>query len=312
MSDDGSVAAPAPMTRRRPSSDYRPPPVDDDRTRSRAERASSRARLVGRRTMLRVPPGTAWCSRCGWIRGWRAGVQTRCRREAARGGGRAAASTCRQPSTAASRAADRRGGRSAAGARRGHGLGSLRWAGGLVRRGGPRRRARLRSPLAVGDGDVRVAAGVGIVIAQERLGPRERHRHRRCAVTTRSCERSSSRCGTRRQAAGGSRALDMAAYSDLVSIREMAAYAWPHSGWTGIPQTPRRPARSRTRTAGRRGSPDAPCLELDAGFPSSLCNRPVFDRSRSATSAPRTCSTARRGGRRVRRRAAPGGDRLAP
>jgi hypothetical protein len=73
--------------------------------------------------------------------------------------------------------------------------------------------------------------------------------------------------------------LDLAAYSDLVSIEEAAAYAAIHSGWTGSPQ-----ARDALVLADENAwsPPEVPMRliwVLDAGFPRPVCNRPLFDRS---------------------------------
>jgi hypothetical protein len=71
--------------------------------------------------------------------------------------------------------------------------------------------------------------------------------------------------------------FDMAAYSDLVSIDEEAAYALAHPGWTGIPQ-----AREALGLVDENSwSPWETQMRLvwvlDAGLPRPLCNRPIFD-----------------------------------
>jgi len=73
-------------------------------------------------------------------------------------------------------------------------------------------------------------------------------------------------------------ALDMAAYSDLVSIRELAAYAAALGPWTGIPQ-----CRKAVGLASENAwSPPEVMMRLlwtlDAYRTPVLCNAPVFDR----------------------------------
>ncbi len=71
--------------------------------------------------------------------------------------------------------------------------------------------------------------------------------------------------------------FDMAAYNDLVSIQELAAYVMLHPGWTGIPRAREAldlvdenswsPWETRMRNI----------WDLDAQLPRPLCNRPIFD-----------------------------------
>jgi hypothetical protein len=74
-------------------------------------------------------------------------------------------------------------------------------------------------------------------------------------------------------------ALDMAAFSDLVSIAELAAYATEHPGWTGIPQCRRAIPYADENCWSLRESLMRQIWERDAGLPRPLTNRPVFDRS---------------------------------
>jgi hypothetical protein len=72
--------------------------------------------------------------------------------------------------------------------------------------------------------------------------------------------------------------LDMAAYSDLVSIDEMWRHALAHPGWTGIGQE-----RTAIALADENSwSPQETWTRLVwvviAGLPPLLCNRPLFDR----------------------------------
>jgi len=72
--------------------------------------------------------------------------------------------------------------------------------------------------------------------------------------------------------------LDMAAFSDLVSLAEAWAYAMTHPGWTGIGM-----ARAAIALADENSwSPQETLMRLlwilDARLPPPLCNRPLFDR----------------------------------
>lgn len=72
-------------------------------------------------------------------------------------------------------------------------------------------------------------------------------------------------------------AIDMAAYSDLVSIAELAAYIRTHVGWPGIRQ-----ARAAVELADENAwSPRETWLRMvwvcEAGFPRPRLNTPVFD-----------------------------------
>ncbi len=156
------------------------------------------------------------------------------------------------------------------------GWASLRWAGGVwfdgTTVGG---QALLPVTLATGYSDVRSQAG--IVISQERLGPGEIEELDGMRVTTlvRSLCFEMRYASDKREAAV---LLDMAAYSDLVSIEEAAIYALAHPGWTGIPQ-----CRDALSLADENSwSPWESRLRIvwvvDGGFPRPWTNCPVFDR----------------------------------
>ncbi len=73
-------------------------------------------------------------------------------------------------------------------------------------------------------------------------------------------------------------AVDMACYSDLVTVAEVSAYAARIGPWTGIPR-----CRKALPFADENSwSPQEVVMRLvwtvDAGFPRPLCNVPVFDR----------------------------------
>jgi hypothetical protein len=75
------------------------------------------------------------------------------------------------------------------------------------------------------------------------------------------------------------RAIDLAAYSDLVSIKEFRAYLASHAGWRGVVQ-----GRAACDLADenvlspRETSPRLVWL-LDGGWPAPLVNRPVFNKA---------------------------------
>ncbi len=157
------------------------------------------------------------------------------------------------------------------------GWASLRWLGGSwfdgLDRGG---RATLPVDLATCYDDIR--SQPGYVVHQERLGPRE------LIVRDGVCSTTAVRslCFMMRYASDvreATRAMDLAAYSDLVSIGEFTAYALEHPGWTGIPQ-----ARDAAKLADENSWSGwetwmRMLWRLDAGFPPPLCNQPVFDRA---------------------------------
>ena len=157
------------------------------------------------------------------------------------------------------------------------GWASLRWAGGHWFTGVTAGFAPLPVVLAVGTAAIRSQKAFGIVASQESLGPPELTEIDGVRTTT----PVRALCFEMRYAADKRAAavlLGMAAYSDLVSIREMTVYAAAHSGWTGIPQ-----CRDALDLADENSWSPGECrtrhvCELDAGFPQLLCNRPVFDR----------------------------------
>lgn len=146
-----------------------------------------------------------------------------------------------------------------------------RWFSGLAPNGTP-----LPVWLATSCADVR--SQPGIAISAEGLDPRELMELDGVRLTT----AVRSVCFEMRYAATDRLAvipLDMAAYSDLVSIAEEHLYASAHSSWTGIP---------RCRTAivladENSWSPQEVLMRLvwilDGGYARPLCNVPVFDRS---------------------------------
>lgn len=144
------------------------------------------------------------------------------------------------------------------------------WFDGLAEGG----RTRRDVPLVV---DRHVRTQAGIAVSQEFLRNEDWALVDGLAVT--SPVRSS--CFEMRHAPSDRQAvvaLDMTAYSDLVSISDVTAYAVTLGPWTGI---------GRCRTATELGDENAwsprevtmrLTWELDAGRPRPLCNVPVFGR----------------------------------
>lgn len=145
------------------------------------------------------------------------------------------------------------------------------WFGGLARDG----KTLLPVPLATGL--IHIRSQPGILVSEERCKPRDLVVVDGLSVTipARSC------CFEMRYAASewaAATALDMAAYSDLVSIEEARAYALDHPGWTGIDR-----CRKALALADENAwsPPEVRMRELwMSAAPTArlACNAPVFDR----------------------------------
>jgi hypothetical protein len=72
--------------------------------------------------------------------------------------------------------------------------------------------------------------------------------------------------------------LDMAAYSDLVSVAEAWAYATAHPGWTGIGQARAAIALAEENSWSPQEVWARLVWRLVAELPPVMCNRPLFDR----------------------------------
>ena len=116
----------------------------------------------------------------------------------------------------------------------------------------------------------------GIEVSAERLEPADLIVVDGIAVTT--AERST--CFEMRYAASPRKAaviLSMAAYHDLVSVDELAAYAARHSGWTGIPNCRAAIPFAEENCWSPTEVEMVLVWRIDAELPRPLCNRPVFD-----------------------------------
>jgi hypothetical protein len=155
------------------------------------------------------------------------------------------------------------------------GWAALKWMGGRWFDGlGAGQLERPVTLVTAGD-DIR--AQPGIAVSAERLDPRLLTFVDGVRMTTpvRSADFEMRYADGMRAAV---QVLDMAAYSDLVSIAEAWAYAMTHPGWTGIGM-----ARAAIALADENSwSPQETLMRLiwilDAELPPPLCNRPLFDR----------------------------------
>jgi hypothetical protein len=155
------------------------------------------------------------------------------------------------------------------------GWAALRWLGGHWF-GGTDGSLQPRD-VTLATGGLHLRPQPGIAICEEKLDCRDLIVVDGIRVTTavRSACFEMRHAATQREA---SAVLDLAAYSDLVSIDELQDYALAHPAWTGIPQ-----CRDAIPYADENSwSP----TEVDmrwvwtnvAGLPRPLCNHPVFDR----------------------------------
>ena len=155
------------------------------------------------------------------------------------------------------------------------GWAALAWQGGRWFGG---RTAEGWQDVTLATGGLHVRSQPGVAICEEKLGPGDLAVVDGLRVTT----AVRSVCFEMRYARSLRDAvivLDMAAYSDLVSIEELSAYAYRHPAWTGIPQ-----CRDAIPYADENAwSPMEVEMgwiwRVEAGCPTPECNRPVFDRT---------------------------------
>lgn len=157
------------------------------------------------------------------------------------------------------------------------GWASLCWRGSTWTRGVAGDRATLR-PVDVAVGGNRCFRNQpGIRPSEERMRPRDVERVDGLPVTV-AARAVCFQMRYARSLRDAVRALDMAAYDDLVSIEEACAYAIPYlQGWTGVPQCRHAIALAEENV----WSPMETDLRLlwvvDLELPRPLCNPPVFD-----------------------------------
>lgn len=144
------------------------------------------------------------------------------------------------------------------------------WFDGLTAGGAERLPVDLAVPFQT------IRSQRGIAVCQEGLDPRDLVMVDGLPVTTavRSAFFMMRHARSLREAVT---ALDMAAYSDLVSVEEAWVYAEAHPAWTGVPQ-----AREAIALADENAwSPPEVSTRLiwvlDAQLPRPRCNQPVFD-----------------------------------
>ena len=156
------------------------------------------------------------------------------------------------------------------------GWAALRWYGaGWFDGLSPDGRSLIDVDLATCYQDIR--SQPGFAVCQERLGPDEIETLDGVPVTraVRSLLFSMRYAGSDRDAVV---CADMAAYSDVVSIAEASAYALAHPGWTGVPQARRALVLADENSWSPWETRMRLVWVLDAGLPTPLTNRPVFDR----------------------------------
>ncbi len=154
------------------------------------------------------------------------------------------------------------------------GWSAFRWSGATwfdgTRQGGSLRPVEL----AVMHGEIR--SQPGIRVTSERLPPRDLTAHDGISIT--SHQRSA--CFEMRYARSDREAvviLDMAMMFDLVSIDEVAAYVALLNGWTGVGRCRVAIALAHENSWSAMETVMRLIWVIDAGFPTPLCNQPVFD-----------------------------------
>ena len=155
------------------------------------------------------------------------------------------------------------------------GWAGLRWLGGAWFDGFRPDGTCLPVDLAVGNSTI--GSQPGFHVSEEQLRPHDLRSHDGLPLTTalRSVTFMMRHAGT---LVDSVIALDMAAYDDLASIREVLDYQHTMPAWTGIPL-----CRKATTLADENSwSPRETWLRVawvrDAELAAPLCNRPVFDR----------------------------------
>ena len=132
-------------------------------------------------------------------------------------------------------------------------------------------------PVALVTGAHALRAQPGFEVSEERLNPRDLVSVDGLVIT--SAVRSV--CFLMRYARNLREAVkcfDMAAYSDLVTLREVSSYAAELQGWTGIPQCREALLLADENCWSPMESEMRVIWVVDAGLPPPLSNMPIFDR----------------------------------
>lgn len=156
------------------------------------------------------------------------------------------------------------------------GWAALNWLGGHWFDGSTARGLSLPVTLAVGGHNLRQQPGMAV--SKERLAPPDLEVVDGLTVT--SAVRSV--CFEMRYAEdvrAAVLAVEMAAFSDLVSLVEMWVYALAHPGWTGIPQCRRALELADENVWSPAEGEMKQVWQIDAGLPRPLMNVPIFSRS---------------------------------
>ncbi|HEX5860815.1 MAG TPA: hypothetical protein VFY58_03175 [Nocardioides sp.] len=156
------------------------------------------------------------------------------------------------------------------------GWAALRWSGGFWF-DGVGRDGQTLLPVTLAVGDSTIGSQPGIHVSEEAVRPEDLMTVDGLPVTT-HVHAVSFLVRYSQVEREGVVNLDMAAYSDLVSLDEARRYALTQTAWTGIPKL-----RKAIDLADENSwSPAETTMRLiwmlDAGLPRPLSNHPVFDR----------------------------------
>jgi len=156
------------------------------------------------------------------------------------------------------------------------GWAGLRWAGGFWF-DGLATDGLTELPVTLAIGDSTINEQPGFEISEEHLRPYDLTFVDGLPITTsvRSVTYLMRHADTLREAV---RALDLAAYSDLVSIAEVVAYHEYLAAWTGIPLCRKATGLGNENAWSPREVDLRLTWEVDAELPRPLTNHPVFDR----------------------------------
>ena len=136
----------------------------------------------------------------------------------------------------------------------------------------------LERPVPLVTAGTHIRSQPGIAVSKERLNPTDLIVVDTVSLTSavRSTWFEMRYAASQRDAAV---TLSMAAYSDLVSVDELAEYAYEHPGWTGAPLCRGAIPLAFENAWSPREVDIAIVWVVLAGLPRPLLNRPVFDRA---------------------------------